>query len=94
MSPKRYNEKLQEKLGQMQTYLLAINRINRIESTVALYKKAYLLESQALKLVSPLNLITTLNKNGQVALNYFYPSVNRGDRPPLPAETVIGPINM
>lgn len=79
----------------MQTYLLAINRINHSQSTRGLYEKAYRLESEALKLASPLNLITTLNKYGQIQLNYFYPSVKRGDREPAPSqEKVAGPINM
>lgn len=80
----RYQVTIPDKLGLIQAYLLAINRINHSRvSTQQLYEKLYELESNALEIVSPLHRLTTLNKYGRVTLNYLSPNVQKGEYPPL-----------
>lgn len=81
-------------MGLVQTYLLAINRVNHSQTTSLLYEKVYQLESAALEIVSPLKLITTLNNYGQVSLNCFTPKVTKASRIPLQDNRPFGPINM
>lgn len=80
-----YQETVPNKLGLIQAYVLAILRMNRNDLPMQeLYEKLYNLESDALDIVSPLNLLTTFNKYGRVHLNYSLPKVLKEERPSIP----------